>query len=80
VRFRQINLLDRDYLLGGALEVVFCRNVFIYFRKELQAAILERFARALIPGGYLFLGHSETIQGFDIPLVQVAPTVYRKRS
>ncbi len=80
VRFRQINLLDRDYLLGGPLEVIFCRNVFIYFRKELQAAILERFCRALIPGGYLFLGHSETIQGFDVPLVQVAPTIYRKKT
>jgi chemotaxis protein methyltransferase CheR len=80
VRFRQINLLDRDYLLGGQLEVIFCRNVFIYFRKELQAAILDRFCRALVPGGFLFLGHSETIQGFDVPLVQVAPTIYRKKS
>jgi chemotaxis protein methyltransferase CheR len=80
IRFRRINLLDGDYSLGGPLDVVFCRNVFIYFRKELQAEILGRFARGLAPGGFLFLGHSETIQGFDVPFVQVAPTVYRKRA
>ena len=62
----------------GPLEIIFCRNVFIYFERPVQRDILHRFARALVPGGYLFLGHSESINGIDVPLTQVAPTVYRK--
>jgi chemotaxis protein methyltransferase CheR len=78
VRFRRINLLDSDYALGAPLDAIFCRNVFIYFRRELQAAIVDRFFTALAPGGYLFLGHSESLNGFDVKLKQVAPTIYRK--
>lgn len=78
VRFSRVNLLDTDLERHGPMEVIFCRNVFIYFERALQRQILLRFARALVPGGYLFLGHSESINGIDVPLVQVAPTVYRK--
>jgi chemotaxis protein methyltransferase CheR len=78
VRFRHLNLLDSDYALGTPQEVIFCRNVFIYFSRETQAKILDHFIRVLSPGGYLFLGHSETISGFKVALTQVAPTVYRK--
>jgi chemotaxis protein methyltransferase CheR len=51
--------------------------VFIYFDRPTQEAILNRFCRHLVPGGYVFLGHSETISGLAVPLTQVAPTVYR---
>lgn len=78
VRFEQVNLLEHDLERHGPLEIIFCRNVFIYFERPLQRDILHRFARALVPGGYLFLGHSESINGIDVPLTQVAPTVYRK--
>ena len=78
VRFEQVNLLDRDLHRLGAMEVIFCRNVFIYFKRAIQEEILSRFVRMLIPGGYLFLGHSESINGINVPLTQVAPTVYRK--
>ena len=77
VSFRRLNLLDRDYALGGPVDVVFCRNVFIYFERSTQREVLLRFARCLAPGGFLFLGHSETINGLDVPFEQVAPTVYR---
>lgn len=80
VRFQQVNLLQPDLEKHGPVEVIFCRNVFIYFERAVQKAILLRFIRALVPGGYLFLGHSESINGIDVPLRQVAPTVYRKAS
>ncbi len=78
VRFRRLNLMDSDYALGPPLEAIFCRNVFIYFSRRLQSEILDRFVSNLVPGGYLFLGHSESINGFDVALTQVAPTVYCK--
>jgi len=78
VRFENVNLLEPDLERFGPLEVIFCRNVFIYFERAVQQAILLRFIRALVPGGYIFLGHSESINGIDVPLKQVAPTVYRK--
>lgn len=77
VRFRRLNFLDEDFGLRERMDVIFCRNVFIYFDRETQEAILRRFCRNLVPGGYVFLGHSETINGLQVPLTQVAPTVYR---
>jgi chemotaxis protein methyltransferase CheR len=80
VRLRQLNLLDQDYRIGTPQDVVFCRNVFIYFERRLQAEILRHFARTMVGGGFLFLGHSETINGLDVPFDAVAPTVYRRRA
>jgi len=60
VTFRRINLLDADWPLRGELDVIFCRNVMIYFDKATQLAILERFSPLLRPGGLLFAGHSES--------------------
>lgn len=80
VRFRRLNFLDEDFGMRERMDVIFCRNVFIYFDRETQEAILRRFCRHLTPGGYVFLGHSETINGLQVPLTQVAPTVYRTRS
>ena len=79
VRFRRLNLLDRDYGIRPPMDVIFCRNVFIYFERKTQQEILCRFGQSLVPGGFLFLGHSETINGLDVPFEQVAPTVYRRR-
>ena len=77
VRFRQINLLDSAYPVDHAQDIIFCRNVFIYFDRPTQEGILRRFCDHLVPGGYIFLGHSETINGLDVPLEAIAPTVYR---
>jgi chemotaxis protein methyltransferase CheR len=77
VRFRHLNFLDGDFAVREPIDVVFCRNVFIYFDRVTQEQILNRFVKHLMPGGFVFLGHSETINGLDVPLVQVAPTVYR---
>jgi chemotaxis protein methyltransferase CheR len=59
VRFETLNLLAPNWQLDGPYDVIFCRNVMIYFDKPTQAKILERFAPLLKPGGLLFAGHSE---------------------
>lgn len=64
VRFSQANLLQ-SYSLLGRFDVIFCRNVLIYFSSESKADILARMARALNPGGYLFLGSSESISQYS---------------
>jgi chemotaxis protein methyltransferase CheR len=78
VAFQRLNLLSRHYNIPRPIDVIFCRNVFIYFNRATQAQILLRFADALRPGGLVFLGHSETTNGLAVPLVQIAPTIYRK--
>ena len=78
VEFHHLNLMEQDFGLAYPLDVIFCRNVVIYFDKQTQEQLIRRFLRNLRPHGYLFMGHSETLHGFDVPLVQVAPTVYRK--
>ena len=60
IDFRQINLLDRDWPLSQKFDVIFCRNVMIYFDKPTQAKILEHFVDVMKPDGLLFAGHSES--------------------
>ena len=76
VAFRQLNFMASEYRLRGAQDVVFCRNVIIYFDSVVRLAVLTRICSCITPGGYLFMGHSETISGLDLPLRQIAPTVY----
>lgn len=63
-RFTELNLL-KSYALLGRFDIIFCRNVLIYFSSELKQDILERMARVLNPGGYLFLGGSESPSGYS---------------
>ncbi|CUW39576.1 Chemotaxis protein methyltransferase CheR [Magnetospirillum sp. XM-1] len=76
VSFARQNLNDPVYAIPRPVHVAFCRNVLIYFEKQMQQAVVSRICDCLAPGGYLFLGHSETIAGFALPLRQVAPTVF----
>jgi len=78
IRFERVNLMDEQYRRPELLDVVFCRNVIIYFERLNQEKLLGRLCNSLKPGGYLFLGHSETVHGFDLPLQRVTSTVYRK--
>ncbi len=80
VLFQHMNLMDDHPVLPEPADVIFCRNVMIYFDRETQERILGRLCRSLKPGGYLFLGHSETVHRFDLPLVRVVSTVHRKMS
>ncbi|HEX2966504.1 MAG TPA: protein-glutamate O-methyltransferase [Syntrophorhabdaceae bacterium] len=77
VQFRRVNFMEGDFGFREDLDVIFCRNVIIYFDKQTQERLLRKFCNCLSPGGHIFMGHSETILGMDLPLVQVAPTVYR---
>jgi chemotaxis protein methyltransferase CheR len=77
--FARLNLMDDAYPIDTDLDVVFCRNILIYFDKPTQAKVLRRLCDHLRPGGYLFLGHSESIVGIDLPVVQIANTVFQKR-
>ncbi|HTR39466.1 MAG TPA: protein-glutamate O-methyltransferase CheR [Bryobacteraceae bacterium] len=78
VDFRRLNLMDADLGLPEPREIIFCRNVIIYFDRTTQVRILQKLVRQLIPGGYFFAGHSESLQGMDLPLVPAAASVYRK--
>lgn len=77
--FARLNLMDDAYPIDTDLDIVFCRNILIYFDKPTQAQVLSRLCDHLRPGGYLFLGHSESIVGIDLPVVQIANTVFQKR-
>lgn len=79
IGFARLNLMDDHYPVGSAMHLIFCRNVLIYFDKPTQRKVVSRLADCLAPQGYLFLGHSESIAGFDLPLVQVANTVFQRR-
>lgn len=79
VGFARMNLMDKTYQIGDAVHLLFCRNVLIYFDKKTQTHVLTELCKRLAPGGYLFIGHSETITGIDLPLHQVANTVFKKQ-
>jgi len=78
VGFARMNLMDDNYPVGDPMHLIFCRNVLIYFDKPTQSHVLNRLCEALLPGGYLFIGHSETVTGFDLPIKQVANTVFKR--
>jgi chemotaxis protein methyltransferase CheR len=79
VRFARINLMEVPYQVERDMDIIFCRNILIYFDKETQQAVLQRLCEHLRLGGFLFLGHSETLAGFQLPLEPVGPTVFRRR-
>jgi len=64
----------------GGLDVIFCRNVVIYFDKSVQRRLFERFANALAPGGHLVIGHSESLYNVSDRFELLGRTVYRKTS
>ena len=76
--FDYLNLMDPAYKVDAPVDILFCRNVFIYFNRDTQHEVLDRFLRCMEVGAHLFLGHVDTVHGFDLPLAQVAPSVYRK--
>lgn len=78
VRFGRVNLMDESYPVDQDMDVIFCRNVLIYFDKATQQSVLSRLCHHLRPGGYLIVGHSETVTGFDLPLNSVATTAFRR--
>jgi chemotaxis protein methyltransferase CheR len=78
IEFRRVNFMDGDFGLPESPEIIFCRNVIIYFDRATQIRLLGKLVRQLAPGGYFFAGHSESLQNMDLPLVAVGTAVYRK--
>lgn len=77
VTFRVLNLQER-WPMSGPFDVIFCRNVMIYFDQATRERLIARFADMLAPGGYLCIGHSESIHNTGAPLQPVGKTIYRK--
>lgn len=80
VEFRRLNLMDNDYGLPGPMDVIFCRNVIIYFTRDTQERLIAKLVRHLAVGGFLFMGHSETLNTMRLPVEPAMPTVYRRIS
>ena len=77
ITFQRVNLMDEHLVVPEKVDAIFCRNVIIYFERETQYKLLSRLCRCLKTGVYLFLGHSETVHGFDLPLARIASTIHR---
>jgi chemotaxis protein methyltransferase CheR len=78
INYRRINFMDDGFgLIKHDYDIIFCRNVLIYFDKATQERVIRKFAEHLRPGGLLFLGHSESIMGMNVPFRQLRPTVYQ---
>jgi chemotaxis protein methyltransferase CheR len=77
VRFCQLNLLGK-YEFRRPFEVIFCRNVMIYFDRPTQERLVNRLCQCLAPRGYLLVGHSESLNGLSVPLRCLRPSIYQK--
>lgn len=78
IEFAQLNLLEIGDL-GRRFDVIFCRNVMIYFDRAVQQRVVTMLERHLRPAGHLFISHSESLNGISHGLTWVAPAVYRRR-
>jgi len=78
VDFRIHNLMEDQFTIRVSPDIIFFRNVMIYFSRKTQEKVLNNLCQRLKPKGYIFTGHSETLSGLAVPLVSVKPTVYRK--
>jgi chemotaxis protein methyltransferase CheR len=78
VSFHQLNLLEGEPPFGEAFQVIFCRNVMIYFDRPTQEELVARLTRRLVPGGYLFVGHAESLTNIRHTLRTVRPAIYQR--
>ncbi|MGC8802758.1 MAG: CheR family methyltransferase [Bacteroidales bacterium] len=78
VSYMRLNLMESVYPVPDMYDVIFCRNVLIYFDRPTQERVINKLCMYLKPGGYFFLGHSESIMGMTVPLRQIKPTIFVK--
>jgi chemotaxis protein methyltransferase CheR len=76
--YARLNFMDNSYNINESFDVIFCRNVLIYFDREAQENVINKLCTKLKPGGYFFLGHSESITSMKVPLKQIKPTIFIK--
>ncbi len=78
LHFARLNLATPPFPMKGPMDFIFCRNVMIYFDNPVRQRLLGEFYRLLAPGGYLFVGHSESLSGLTGDFRVVRPSIYRK--
>lgn len=79
LKLRYLNLMDSVYDVSETFDVIFCRNVLIYFDRVTQEKVINRLCRNLSSDGYFFIGHSESLSGMEVPLEHVKPTIFKSR-
>jgi chemotaxis protein methyltransferase CheR len=80
VSFHRLNFMDESYRVAEKFDAIFFRNVMIYFERPTQEAVLRKLCGNLVPGGYLFVGHSDATVGLDVPMTLVAPSILRREA
>jgi len=75
---RHLNLMDGYYDVKETYNAIFCRNVLIYFDRTTQEKVINKLCQHLEPGGYFFIGHSESLSGMNVPLSHIKPTIFQK--
>jgi chemotaxis protein methyltransferase CheR len=78
VQFRYLNFMEDDFGIENEFDIIFCRNVLIYFDRPTQEKVIRKLARKLTRKGFLFLGHSESVLDMQLPLVQIKPTTLQR--
>ena len=79
IAFRRLNLMER-WPFGGHFDAIFCRNVMIYFDTPTKTTLVDRFVKQIKPGGFLYIGHSESLLGAHPDLQLVGRTIYRREA
>jgi len=79
IRLTYLNLMDNQYSIKETFDVIFCRNVLIYFDRLTQEKVINKLCLQLKPNGYFFIGHSESLSGMETPLEHIKPTIFRKK-
>jgi chemotaxis protein methyltransferase CheR len=77
ISFERLNLIE-SFPSDFSFDIIFCRNVMIYFDKTIQEKIVNKLYDALNPKGYLFIGHAESLTGIDHQFKYIQPSIYRK--
>jgi len=80
IQFRRFNLMTAKFPFRRKFDVIFCRNVMIYFDKPTQQTLVNKYYDVLAPGGYLLIGHSESLTGISHRFKYVQPTIYHKQA
>jgi chemotaxis protein methyltransferase CheR len=79
ITYRKLNLMDDAFPFKKQMQAIFCRNVMIYFDNETRDSLVEKFYDLTEPGGYLFIGHSESLNNTSAKYKYIKPAIYRKQ-
>lgn len=78
ISYQRLNFMDDHYNIANYFDIIFCRNVIIYFDRDTQERVINKLCSKLNPGGYFFLGHSESLSNMQAPLKHIKPTIFQK--